>query len=71
MKSDFDTALPSIVQVQTLIKQAIIVELKLLTGDLLTGKISWQDQNCLCIIDQSNNPITVWQHAVAYVKPKN
>ena len=71
MKSDFDTALPSIVQVQTLIKQAIIVELKLLSGDLLTGKISWQDQNCLCIIDQSNNPITVWQHAIAYVKPKN
>ncbi len=71
MKSDFDTALPSIVQVQTLIKQAIIVELKLLTGDLLTGKISWQDQNCLCIIDQSNNPITVWQHAIAYVRPKN
>ena len=71
MKSDFDTALPSIVQVQTLIKQAIIVELKLLTGDLLTGKISWQDQNCLCVIDQSNNPITVWQHAIAYVKPKN
>ena len=71
MKSDFDTALPSIVQVQTLIKQAIIVDLKLLTGDLLTGKISWQDQNCLCIIDQSNNPITVWQHAIAYVKPKN
>lgn len=71
MKSDFDTALPSIVQVQTLIKQAITVELKLLTGDLLTGKISWQDQNCLCIIDQSNNPITVWQHAIAYVKPKN
>ena len=71
MKSDFDTALPSIVQIQTLIKQAIIVELKLLTGDLLTGKISWQDQNCLCVIDQSNNPITVWQHAIAYVKPKN
>ena len=71
MKSDFDTALPSIVQVQTLIKEAIIVELKLLSGDLLTGKISWQDQNCLCIIDQSNNSITVWQHAIAYVKPKN
>ena len=71
MKNEFDTALPSIVQVQTLIKQAIIVELKLLTGDLLTGKISWQDQNCLCIIEQSNQPITVWRHAIAYVKPKN
>lgn len=71
MKNEFDTALPSIVQVQTLIKQAIIVELKLLTGDLLTGKISWQDQNCLCIIEQSNQSITVWRHAIAYVKPKN
>jgi len=43
MKSEFDTALPSIVQVQTLIKQANIVELKLLTGELLIGKIGWQD----------------------------
>jgi len=33
--------LPSIVQVQTLIKQANIVELKLLTGELLIGKIGW------------------------------
>jgi len=55
------------VQVQTLIKQAIIVELKLLTGDLLIGKIGWQDQNCLCIINENNQPTTVWRHAIAYL----
>lgn len=71
MKDEFDTALPSIRQVQTLIKQASIVELKVLTGELLIGKISWQDQNCLCLLDENNQPIIIWRHAIAYLKPKN
>ena len=71
MKSEFDTALPSIRQVQTLIKEASNVELKLLTGDLLTGKINWQDQNCLCLIDEKNQTFTVWRQAIAYLKPKS
>lgn len=71
MASEFDTALPSIRQVQTLIKEAKIVELKLVTGDLLTGKIGWQDQNCLCLLDDNNTTTTVWRHAIAYLKPKN
>lgn len=70
MKSEFDTALPSIRQVQTLIKEAIIVELKVVTGDLLTGKIGWQDQNCLCLLDENNQPTTVWRQAIVYLKPK-
>ena len=70
MKDEFDTALPSIRHVQTLIKQASIVELKVLTGDLLIGKISWQDQNCLCLVDDNNQPTIIWRHAIAYLKPK-
>jgi len=70
MASEFDTALPSIRQVQMLIKEAIAVELKLVTGDLLTGKLGWQDQNCICLLDENNQPITVWRHAIAYLKPK-
>ncbi|WP_250123766.1 RNA-binding protein hfq [Chroococcidiopsis sp. CCMEE 29] len=70
MASEFDTALPSIRQVQTLIKEAIAVELKLVTGDLLTGKLGWQDQNCICLLDENNQPITVWRQAIAYLKPK-
>ncbi len=71
MTSEFDTALPSIRQVQTLIKNAIIVELKLVTGDLLTGKLGWQDQNCICLLDEDNQPTTIWRHAIAYLKPKS
>ena len=71
MPSEFDTALPSIRQVQTLIREAVIVELKLVTGDSLIGKIRWQDQYCMCLFDENNQPITVWRQAIAYLKPKN
>lgn len=71
MTSEFDTALPSIRQIQTLIKDAIVVELKLVTGDLLVGKLGWQDQNCICLMDNNNQPTTVWRHAIAYLKPKS
>lgn len=70
MASEFDSALPSIRQIQTTIKQANTVELKLLTGDVLIGKIGWQDQNCLSLIDASNQSIIVWRHAIAYLKAK-
>ena len=70
MANEFDTALPSIRQVQTLIKEAAMIELKLVTGDLLTGKIGWQDQNCLCLLDVNNQPTTVWRQAIVYLKPK-
>ena len=69
MKSEFDTALPSIRQVQTLIKEAKTVQLKVVTGDLLIGKIGWQDQNCLCLIDEKNQPLIVWRQAIAYLQP--
>ena len=69
MSIEFDTALPSIRQVQTLIKEAGIVELKLLTGDSLTGRIGWQDPHCLCLFDENNQPTTVWRQAIAYLKP--
>lgn len=71
MKGDFDVALPSIKQLQALIKEGKQVEVKLLSGDLLNGKVVWQDQNCLCIMDANNESTTVWQHALAYIKTKN
>lgn len=71
MKSDFDVALPSIKQLQTLIKEGKQVEVKLLSGDLLDGKLVWQDKNCLCVMDANNQPTTVWRQALAYIKSKN
>ncbi|MEH2083637.1 MAG: RNA-binding protein hfq [Nostoc sp.] len=70
MLTEFDTTLPSIRQVQNLIKQTTPVELKLLTGDVLIGKILWQDPQCICIADENSQQITVWKQAIAYIKPK-
>lgn len=68
MPDEFDTNLPSIRQIQKLIKEATIVELKLLSGDSLNGKIIWQDQNCLCLLGGNNQQHTVWLQAIAYLK---
>ena len=63
------TGLPSIRQVQTLIRDEQQVEVKLSTGDILNGKLKWQDDDCLCIIDDSGQAAIVWRHALAYLKP--
>ncbi len=69
--TNFNVALPSIRQVQTLIKNKTDVELKLMTGDIFTGKILWQDANCLCIADKNNQRNLLWYQALVYIKPKS
>jgi host factor-I protein len=71
MLTEFDTTLPSIIQVQNLIKQTTPVELKLLTGDVLTGRVLWQDPQCISIADENSQQIIVWKQAIAYIKPKS
>jgi host factor-I protein len=71
LTTQFDPSLPSIKQVQSLIKEAAAVELKLLTGDILTGRVLWQDTQCISIADENSQQITIWKQAIAYMKPKN
>jgi host factor-I protein len=68
--SEFNTGLPSIKQIQSLIKEKKEVEIKLSTDDLLVGKILWQDQSCLCLLDQYEQPTLIWIQALVYLKPK-
>jgi host factor-I protein len=70
MLKEFDTSLPSIRQVQNLIKDTGVVEIKLLTGDVLTGKVIWQDIQCLMLVDDSGQKVTIWKQAIAYLKPQ-
>ena len=70
MTSELETGLPSVRQVQSLIRDTQEVELKLVTGDLLAGKLRWQDQHCLCLVDQYDQPTLVWRQAVVYLKPR-
>ncbi|MGB7442103.1 MAG: RNA-binding protein hfq [Coleofasciculaceae cyanobacterium] len=67
--SEFETGLPSIRQVQGLIKVGNEVELRLTTSDVISGKLRWQDTNCLCLITASQQTIIIWRHAIAYLRP--
>ena len=70
MSTDLETGLPSVRQVQTLIKEGNEVELKLVTGDLLAGKVRWQDAHCICLLDHYDQPTIVWRQAIVFMKPK-
>ena len=66
--SELNTALPSIRQIQSFIKDKQTVTIKLLTNEVLDGIILWQDQNCLCLVDETEQSTLVWRQALAYVK---
>ncbi|MEZ2237733.1 RNA-binding protein hfq [Microcoleus sp.] len=66
--SEFETGLPSVRLIQNYIKDKQQIELKLVTGDLLVGRIFWQDNNCLCVLDASEKQILVSRQAIAYIK---
>ena len=68
--TEFDTSLPSIRQLQELIKDKRMVEWKIVNGDSLKGQAIWQDHNCVCIVNQQNQQITIWKHAIAYYQPQ-
>ena len=70
MTSEFDTGLPSTRLIQSLIKDGREIEIKLVTDDLLVGKVQWQDSNYLCLIDHYNQQTLVFRPAIAFIKPK-
>lgn len=66
--SEFETGLPSVRLIQSYIKDKQQIEIKLVTNDLLVGKIFWQDNNCICVLDASEKQILVSRQAIAYIK---
>ncbi|MFN9857530.1 MAG: Hfq-related RNA-binding protein, partial [Pseudanabaena sp.] len=48
-KIGLNTSLPSIRRIHSIIRDKNEVEIKLLTGDQLHGKISWIDDQCICL----------------------
>ncbi|MGB3652974.1 MAG: RNA-binding protein hfq, partial [Rivularia sp. (in: cyanobacteria)] len=71
MLTQFDTSRPSIKQVQRLIQENTQIELKLITGDVIAGKVLWQDLQCFCIMSEYNQKTTVWKQAIAFLKIGN
>ena len=70
MTTELETGTPSVRQIQTMIREDKEVELKLITGDLLAGKIRWQDQSCLSLTDHYDQQTIIWRQAIVYLKPR-
>ncbi|MBT9311166.1 Hfq-related RNA-binding protein [Leptothoe kymatousa] len=67
MATEFDTGLPSVRQLQGVIREQSTVEVKLLTGDVLNGMIVWQDAHAICLsVDGAT--MLMMRAAIAYVK---
>ena len=70
MTIELETGLPSVRQLQMLLRDKQEVEIKLVTSDVITGRVQWQDVYCICLADRENQTIILWRQAIAYLKPK-
>ncbi len=66
---ELDINQPSTRQIQQLIKEKSKLEFKLVTGDVLSGELFWQDADYFCLTDNNNNKVIINKLAVAYLKP--
>ncbi|MFM7192318.1 MAG: Hfq-related RNA-binding protein [Microcystaceae cyanobacterium] len=69
--SEFDTGLPSTRLVQSYIKNQQILEVRLSTNEVLIGKLRWQDPQCFCLVDASEQAILIWRQAIVSLQMKN
>ncbi len=69
--AELETGLPSTRKIQNFIQHRNEVELKLITDDLIVGKIIWQDPHCMCVVDHYEQPTIVWRQAIVFLKPKS
>lgn len=67
MALELETGLPSTRLLQTYLRDKRTVEVKLVTGDTVSGTVSWQDPHCLCI-DVDGEPVIVWRSALVSLK---
>jgi host factor-I protein len=67
MSLELETGLPSTRLLQQYLRDKRRVEARLVTGDTVTGAISWQDPYCICI-DADGEPVLIWRSAIAFLK---
>ncbi|AFZ48743.1 hypothetical protein Cyast_2801 [Cyanobacterium stanieri PCC 7202] len=64
----FNTGLPSVRQIQAFIKDKKNVQVGLITSQSTEGQILWQDENCICILEEGREKTLIWLSAIAYIK---
>ncbi|WP_295616159.1 RNA-binding protein hfq [Chamaesiphon sp. GL140_3_metabinner_50] len=65
---ELDINLPSTRQIQGSIKDKIEMSIKLLTGDVFTGRIVWQDPDCVFFTDANDRKTLIYRQAIAYIQ---
>ncbi|TVP66643.1 MAG: RNA-binding protein hfq [Leptolyngbya sp. LCM1.Bin17] len=68
MSQEFSTGFPHVRQVQNLIRDKQSVDVKLLTGDLISGRILWQDPQCICLETDDQHKHQIWKQAIGFIK---
>ena len=68
MSQEFATGFPSVRQIQSLIRDKATVEVKLLSGDLLSGRVVWQDPQCICLETEDQSKHQIWKQAIGFLK---
>lgn len=61
---------PSFRLLQGYIKDQQTVEVKLLSGEAMTGQVLWQDIHCLYLQADESSSSLIWRQAIAYIQPK-
>lgn len=67
MSLELEAGLPSVRLLQGYLRDQTTVEVKLVTGDTITGQIAWQDPLCLCLKTDGNS-FLIWRAALAFIK---
>ncbi|NJL86277.1 MAG: RNA-binding protein hfq [Leptolyngbyaceae cyanobacterium SM1_1_3] len=68
MAVELQSGLPSVHQFQSLIREKQQIEIKLVTNDVITGTLRWQDPQCFCVDSNEGQTLVLWQQTVAYLK---
>lgn len=68
---DVQIGLPSGRSLSIWIKSGQLVNVKMLTNEVLEGRLRWQDSDCLGLIDGADQTILIWRQAIAYIRPKS
>jgi len=67
MALELETGLPSTRLLQNYLRDKRTVEVKLVTGDTVTGTLSWQDPQCICVAVNGEATL-IWRSALVSLK---
>nr|QFZ92545.1 hypothetical protein EKO22_09495 [Synechococcus elongatus PCC 11802] len=64
-----DTSLPNVRLLQQYIREQVLLEVKLSSGDVWQARLAWQDPDCLCLKTQQGETIILWRSALVFLRP--